>query len=118
MTVASISHPIETPLSAGAIAEDFTRAELRILVYRDDAVIAEQAVAGESQVFRQIVCQLSEPGRWRVAYCIARGRYQHDLMARRVFTDLLELGLFVGGCLSTPISPAEVAALQSGLRLL
>lgn len=118
MTVASISHPIEAPLSAASIARDFAQAEMRLLVHRDDVVVAEQPVAGEPGVFRRIVCQLYEPGKWRVGYCVKRGRYQHDLVSRRVVTELLELGLFVGGCLSTPISPAEVTALQSGLRLL
>lgn len=113
-----LSHAdVDASLAAAAIADQFTDAGLRLLVNRDDAVVAEQPVTGEPNTWRRIVCQAQAPGKWRVAYCVARGRYQHDLVARRIVTELLELGLFVGGCLSTPISPVEVSALQSGLPL-
>jgi len=105
-------------MSAVAIAADFRAAHLELLVDQADVVVAEQVVAGEPGLRRRIVCQQQEPGTWRVAYVVTRNRYHHDLVDRRVFKDLDELGLFVGGCLSMPVSGAEVAALNAGARLL
>ena len=108
----------QTPLSAPSIAADFRAAHLELLVDQADVLVAEQPVAGEPALRRRIVCQQQTPGEWRVAYVVTRSRYHHELVERRVFRDLDELGLFVGGCLSMPVSGAEVAALNAGARLI
>lgn len=90
---------------------------MRLIATHLDYAIAEKAVPGIPDAFRRVVVQWTPALGWRVAIALSEhvsnpAKYKNTRLAGQPFTTLEDLGLFVGGWMSKPVSPSEVAAIE------